>query len=253
MKINWLEKSELVAAAVQAMHPVEVVMDIGCGIVPQNFIRPSVHICCEPYAEYVEHLQNKVANIEIRDRSYVVLNMGWAEAVDYFPEKSVDTVFLVDVIEHLEKDEGRALLAKTEKIARQQVVVFTPLGFMPQHHDDGKDAWGLNGADWQEHKSGWLPEDFGDGWQIFASEVFHTVDSSSRELEKPFGALWAIKTNSNLGHNGLLDREATLKNFDAELIKKETYLMEKEVELNSLVFAKYERKVRRVWSRLFPR
>ena len=122
------------------MKSVEIVLDIGCGIMPQNYIKPLVHICCEPYREYVDHLQQKIAALDTRDRSYVVLNMGWQDAVRFFPAKSVDTVFLVDVIEHLEKAEGQRLLAATEAIARSQVVVFTPLGFMPQHHGDGKDA-----------------------------------------------------------------------------------------------------------------
>ena len=94
------------------------------------------------------------------------------------------------MIEHLEKSEGKELLARTEDIAREQVVIFTPLGFMPQHHENSKDAWGLNGADWQEHKSGWFPEDFqGEFWQVFASKSYHF-----RPQQKPFGAMWAIKS-----------------------------------------------------------
>lgn len=193
----WVEGHELMTAARRAMLPVDVVLDIGCGIVPQDYVSPRTHICCEPYGEYVEHLQKKIAEMDKPDRTYIVLNMGWGDAVNYFPPKSVDTVFLVDVIEHLEKEEGRALLAKTENIARRQVMVFTPLGFMPQHHDDGKDAWGLSGADWQEHKSGWLPEDFGEGWQVIVAKKFHLADSLGRPLENPFGALWAIRTHTD--------------------------------------------------------
>jgi len=58
------------------------------------------------------------------------------------------------VIEHLDKTEAEILLKQTEKIARVQIAIFTPLGFMPQHHDNGKDAWGMNDATWQEHRSG---------------------------------------------------------------------------------------------------
>jgi len=60
MKTIWTEKNDLMAAAASAMHSVEVVLDIGCGINPQSFIRPQVHICCDPYQEYVTHLQQKV-------------------------------------------------------------------------------------------------------------------------------------------------------------------------------------------------
>jgi hypothetical protein len=169
--------------------------------------------------------------------------MGWHEAVNFFPEKSVDTVFLVDVIEHLEKEEGRNLLALTEKIARKQVVVFTPLGFMPQHHEDGKDAWGLNGADWQEHKSGWLPEDFSEDWQFFIAKEFHLIDNLLQPLEKPYGAFWAIKTHSNTEEVEILTREKALKNIEAELLAKE-------IEINSLIFTRIERKLRRILKKI---
>ncbi|MEI6706194.1 MAG: class I SAM-dependent methyltransferase [Methylococcales bacterium] len=248
MNIVYLEKDELQPNAVQAMQSVEVVLDIGCGIVPQSYIRPHTHICCEPYGEYVDHLQKKIAKLKDRNCSYVVLNMGWHEAVNFFPEKSVDTVFLVDVIEHLEKEEGHKLLALTEKIARKQVVVFTPLGFMPQYHEDGKDAWGLNGADWQEHKSGWLPEDFSEDWQFFIAKEFHLIDNLLRPLEKPYGAFWAIKTYPNTEEVKILTRENALKNIEAELLAKEA-------EINSLIFTRIERKLRRIFKKIlsFPR
>ncbi len=100
---------------------------------------------------------------------------------------------MIDVVEHLEKEEGLRLLCLTERIARRQIVLFTPLGFMPQEHLDGKDAWGLEGGRWQEHKSGWLPEDFGESWDIYASEEYHLHDNMGMPLEKPFGVFWAIK------------------------------------------------------------
>jgi hypothetical protein len=248
--VHWYEKEELIDAAIATVQPVEVVLDIGCGIMPQNYIKPLTHICCEPFIEYVSHLQQKLAALEQRDRTYVVLNMGWNDAVRYFPPKSVDTVFLVDVVEHLEKEEGCKLLALTEAIARKQVVIFTPLGFMPQHHD-GKDAWGLNGADWQEHKSGWLPEDFGDGWQVFAAKKFHVVDSLSRPLETPYGALWAIKTHPSTENGGMLTRENILTNIEVELRRKQSKLDQWEIEMHSLILARIERKLRRVFMACF--
>lgn len=250
MNITWLEKEDLTAAAVHAMSSADVVLDIGCGIMPQGYILPQVHICCEPYEEYVQHLQRKVSVQNSQDRNYLILNMGWHDVVKYFPVKSVDTVFLVDVIEHLDKEDGKQLLAATENIARKQVVIFTPLGFMPQHHDDGKDAWGLDGADWQEHKSGWLPEDFiGDQWRFFASKEFHVADSSSKLLEKPYGAFWAIKTYTDFDNKGHYAREDVLKNLEAELNQKQIRIDQQQKEIQSLVLARVERKIRRLFSK----
>lgn len=252
MKITWLERSDLVATAMRAMQPVEVVLDIGCGIVPQRFVKPHVHICCEPYTEYVSHLQKNILNMEGRDRSYLVLNMGWNEVVRNFPEKSVDTIFLVDVIEHLEKEEGRALLEQTEKIARRQVVIFTPLGFMPQHHADGKDAWGLSGGAWQEHKSGWMPEDFaGEEWEFFAVHEYHTTFSDGQLTEQPFGAFWAIKTYRTHEKSALMEREMVLQMRDADLQLQEAALRQKEAAINRSVLSRLERKIRRVLRGIF--
>lgn len=195
MGVTWLESAQLFPTAIRRLEHTSVVLDIGCGIQPQRYVLPQVHICCEPFSQYIEVLQEKIRHEN--DRTYVVLNSTWSDAVNLFPAKSVDTVFLNDVIEHLEKDEALALLAATERIARRQMAVFTPLGFMPQQHPDGKDAWGLDGGSWQEHKSGWQPEDFDASWDIYASKVFHLTDSMGTVLDQPFGALWAIKTFSD--------------------------------------------------------
>ena len=199
MNVRWVEKEDLFPTVVARLASVEVVLDIGCGIMPQPYVRPSVHICCEPFDQYVEHLQSKIKN-EL-DRTYVVLNATWEEAVRFFPSKSVDTVFLVDVVEHLEKAESLRLLKATEEIARRQVAVFTPLGFLPQCHPDGKDAWGLDGGRWQEHKSGWVPEDFDGSWEIYASKEFHAADNVGKAFDTPFGALWAVKSFDETGED----------------------------------------------------
>jgi hypothetical protein len=190
--VRWVEKEALIPTVVSRLEPVNLVLDIGCGIMPQKYIRPLVHICCEPFGQYVEHLQKKIKNEY--DRSYVVIKATWREAVKIFPPRSVDSVFLVDIIEHLEKEEALGLLRETEALVRRQIAVFTPLGFFPQHHPDGKDAWGMGGGAWQEHRSGWKPEEFDDSWDVYASKVFHTIDNMGNELRPPYGALWAIKT-----------------------------------------------------------
>ena len=165
--------SALMPTAIGRLTPTATVLDIGCGIRPQNFIACHTSICCEPYGEYVDRLRANPA--------LVVIQATWQQAVDLFPADSIDTVVLADVLEHLDKTEGADLLAKTIEIARYQVAVFTPLGFMEQEHPDGRDAWGMGGGEWQTHRSGWLPEDFA-GWDTVSSDDFHGSH----------GAFWAI-------------------------------------------------------------
>src|SRR3990172_3566634 len=197
MNINWLDKEDLFPTVQKRLEPASIVLDIGCGINPQQWIRPLVHICCEPFDRYIQRLKEKIGNQY--DRSYVLLKATWAEAVELFPPQSVDTVFLVDVIEHLEKQESLELLRRTEEIARQQIAVFTPLGFLPQRHPAGKDAWGMDGGKWQEHKSGWEPADFDNSWEVFATDLFHTADNMGRQFTQPYGAFWAVKTLNVIG------------------------------------------------------
>jgi hypothetical protein len=192
MNLNWFDKDELFPKVIEQLQKVDIVLDIGCGIRPQNYICPLVHICCEPFEEYSEILIDK-ANQQT-DRRFIILKAGWEETVKLFAPKSVDTIFLLDVIEHLDKEKGEELLRLTESIARKQVVIFTPLGYVPQEHPDGIDAWGLNGGAWQEHKSGWMPNDFNDSWDIYACKEFHFIDHNGNPFDAPYGAFWAIKT-----------------------------------------------------------
>lgn len=194
--IHWVNKRSLMTEIIEFLEPVDIVLDIGCGIVPQEYVHAKVHICCDPFPQYLEVLREKIRTRT--DRVFVLVNSDWSRAVELFPKNSVDTVILVDVIEHLKKAEALKLLQATNQIARRQIAIFTPLGFMPQHQQTQTDAWGLDGGEWQEHKSGWQPEDFGTEWRIYASEVFHTHDSNGELFEVPYGAMWVVKTKSGI-------------------------------------------------------
>lgn len=73
-------------------------------------------------------------------RKLVALNMEWDDVVKCFTPHSVDTVILGDLFEYLGKSEAKLLLDKTIQIAKQQVILYTPLGFMPQFHENEKGA-----------------------------------------------------------------------------------------------------------------
>lgn len=78
--------------------------------------------------------------------------MDILKIADHFGPARFDVVAALDVIEHLEKDEGIQLLEAMETVARRLVLVFTPNGFLPQSSFEGNP--------WQVHKSGWLVADF---------------------------------------------------------------------------------------------
>ena len=119
--------------------------------------------------------------------------------------KSIDTVVALDFIEHLTKEEGLAFLLEAERIARKQVIIFTPLGYYPQSYEtsDEKDRWGMLGGQWQTHHSGWEPTDFPPEWKIIGCRNFHMVDQHFQALEQPHGCIWAIRTFT---HDSVISR-----------------------------------------------
>ncbi len=170
------------------IRPVDRVLDIGCGIRPQAYFKPYLHVCLEPYQEYIDILNIRYAH----NPGFLILTGLAQETLKAIPDESFDSVFLIDVIEHLEKEDGVQLLKEMERIARKQVILFTPLGFMPQHYEAGDtDAWGLSGTEYQEHKSGWEPEEFDSRWEFHICKEYHAPPENSGE-SKMYGAFWAV-------------------------------------------------------------
>lgn len=191
---NFETPAALLLAIEKAVRETEVVLDIGCGIIPINYFRPKLHVMVEPWKEYSDILSYRYHG----DKSVVILRTGGLEALQMLADNSVDSIFLIDVIEHLEKADGQQIIIECERVAREQVVIFTPFGFMPQHVAHGqKDGWGLGGASMQEHRSGWTPEDFSDAWTFYVCEKFHMHDFKNESLEQAYGAFYAVLNFDN--------------------------------------------------------
>ncbi|AHG44178.1 hypothetical protein RLEG12_13490 [Rhizobium leguminosarum bv. trifolii CB782] len=185
-----VSRDVFLSTAAEAIKTTDVVLDVGCGIRPMNYFRPKLHFMVEPWKEYADILAYRYRN----DKSVMIFRQGALEALQSLGDKSVDSIFLLDVIEHLTKEMGISVVAECERVARQQIAIFTPLGFMPQHMEEGqKDGWGLSGASVQEHLSGWMPDDFGPEWTHFVCPDFHQHDFKSDSLNQAFGAFFAIR------------------------------------------------------------
>ncbi|TXH04366.1 MAG: class I SAM-dependent methyltransferase [Candidatus Moraniibacteriota bacterium] len=185
--IEWCDKEHFETKAKQLIKPASVILDIGCGIRPQRFVVPDVAICVEPYQEYVDYLKRSVDSANI-----LVIPLGALEALKALPDRSVDSIFMIDVIEHMPKSLGARVIDECKRVARGQIIVFTPLGFMPQAvHAGEADGWGLGGGEFQDHKSGWYPEDFS-GWNIIGCKNLHVVDHKGVAINPPYGGFYAI-------------------------------------------------------------
>jgi hypothetical protein len=114
---------------------------LGCGIRPfagLDFRNPSLHV--DAYAKYLERTSATKLTLKL-DLSEDLAN--------YFVDDSYDVVLLLDVIEHLKKEDALGLIDRSKRIARKKVIIWTPSGFLKQTGD----AWSLEGDVWQEHKS----------------------------------------------------------------------------------------------------
>ncbi len=114
-----------------------------------QWYRAKVHVCVEPYGPYAEVLRQ--SRYEVLQQTALEGLRQMAKAGDKF-----EAVYLLDVIEHMEKAEGLEAIELAKQVATRQIVIFTPNGFEPQSGD----VWGYGGDHWQEHRSGWEKQDF---------------------------------------------------------------------------------------------
>lgn len=158
----------------------QTVLDVGCGSwsplarVKKNF--KSVGI--DMYKPSIEELKK----LKIHDE-YKVGNV--LKLSTYFKPKSFDAVIALDVIEHLEKEEGFELLSQMETIAKKKVIILTPFGFTEQHSYDGNP--------YQIHKSGWYISDFKKrGYKIFGMRGLRFIRGEYANIKYKPWFLWGV-------------------------------------------------------------
>ena len=164
------------------MRECGVVLDVGAGIRPMNLYKPKQHICVEPFEPYCKILKNEGYSD--------VWHMTAMQALRYCLDEFVpiEAIFLLDVIEHMEKEHGQHVIELAQAVALEQIVLYTPYGFMVQNED----KWGLGGDEWQIHRSGWVPEEF-PGWHIEVRPMYVRPKAQGGVI-KGFIALWDRKT-----------------------------------------------------------
>lgn len=139
---------QFVVDQIDASHRV---LDLGCGILQQfgGAVPFEHYLAVDGFLPYLEHLNSSVSAMTLRGMLPDVCNQ--------FLDSSWDTVILIDVLEHLEKEDGFIVLDHMERIAKYKVIVDTPLGFQPQ---EAWEAWGFPMCELQAHLSGWDTEEF---------------------------------------------------------------------------------------------
>ena len=140
---NGLVKSKMPEP--RGLLKVDTVYDIGAGIRPIQWYQPHSHICVEPCKQYVKMLELA---------GYTVAHQTALQFLTH--AEPVAAIYMLDVIEHMEKGEALEVISLAKRKAKKQLIIFTPFGFLEQV-DDG---WGLGEDFWQTHRSGWKPNEF---------------------------------------------------------------------------------------------
>ena len=154
------------------------VLDLGCGrhsmvpIIPSSIDTVGVELFEPHYLEAVA---------KGRHKKYIRHDIRTVE----FPDRSFDAVVMLDVLEHLTKEEGEDLLRKMSRWARKKVVIFTPNGFLHQEEYDGNP--------YMEHRSGWTSAEMGAlgfrvygvrGFKSWVAHFFHHDDDKPGLLSR---------------------------------------------------------------------
>ncbi len=143
------------------------VISLGCGKSGAETSPKWAHLTGVDIYPYPDAPVNQFIQHDIRKVREIIAN------------KSFDLVLCLDIIEHLERDEGFNLIKDAEAIATKVVVFYTPLKWDKNIVD--KSSWAY-GNPYNLHKSLWGKEDFV-GYECY--EVFP-------DMENPVGFL-AVK------------------------------------------------------------
>jgi len=119
------------------------VLDLGCGS------NSSIQYCDIPFSVGVDIFESYLEKSKKKKihNQYIKADIRKVE----FKPKSFDAVVVLDVLEHLSKEDGYKLIEKMERWTRKKVIIFTPNGYVWQNDYDKNP--------FQRHKCGWTVDE----------------------------------------------------------------------------------------------
>jgi len=157
------------------------ILELGCGrSSPLKYLRAGHYkVGIDLYDPYL--IESKKAKIHDRYIKANILKVN-------FKNNSFDAVVLLDVIEHLTKEEGTSMIKKMERWAKKRIVIFTPNGFITQEEYDKNKL--------QLHKSGWNANEFKNrGFRVYGINGWKFLRGFRARIRFYPKILWEIISN----------------------------------------------------------
>jgi len=174
--VNVVNHKDFLGAINELLSNSHTVLDVGCGIGETlgKFSCP-IKIGVDAHRPYLENAKS--------GEQFLKINFMAERLSELFLPKSIDSVTLIDVIEHFKQNVAWDVLSQVEEIASKRVIIFTPRGFFKQLDID---HYGLGGESFQRHRSGWEVEDFQKyGYNTIIFSKFH--DQSNKAFLEVYG------------------------------------------------------------------
>lgn len=155
------------------------VIDLGCGkSSPIKFFSNELK-----YSLGIDkHLVSVEDSIKAKIHTeYVVSDI--LEACRNVADNSFDCALALDIIEHLEKRNGEALLNEMARIAKKRVIIYTPNGFLRQAAFENNEA--------QKHLSGWNAKEMKDlGFKVYGMSGLKILRKELGEIKYKPRLVW---------------------------------------------------------------
>ncbi|MCX7875603.1 MAG: glycosyltransferase [Melioribacteraceae bacterium] len=140
--LNKKNFQKMVSGLIENSHKI---LDIGCGIgdylVYTNAKQDVTAV--EPHLPYIEKSKERTPWVKYFNE----------DALSFFSKvnEQYDLILMIDVVEHLNEDEGFKLIEEAKKHCTGILFAQIPIGAHPQNEDH----WNLNGEYWQTHRTDW--------------------------------------------------------------------------------------------------
>ena len=164
-----------------ALAGCQTVLDVGCGnCSPMRFLEHTHLVGVDGYAPALDEAR--------RHGTHNEFVLGDVKRIaDLFPNRRFDACIALDVIEHLQKEDGWRMLEAMERLATRRVVIFTPNGFVPQKSKDG---------DLQEHLSGWTADEMRPrGYRVFGMYGPKSLRGEYHRIKYQPRPFWVLLSN----------------------------------------------------------